>query len=268
MLISIITPTLNCREYLVQCLQSVLSQGHSPIEHILVDGGSTDGTLDILRRYSQEYPQRIKLITGRDAGPGEAWNKGLAAATGEIMGWLGSDDTYEPDAIKSVAGFFEDHPDASFVYGGHNIINENGRVLIASLPEAFEFDTLLNKKQMIPTTSAFYKKRVIETVGNVTHIIGNDLDLFLKIAKVFPVDRMEKILSNLRVHTKSQTTGSNIQRRKIGLKAWCGTSRCHGGRFFSVYCTKYYIFSVFGWALPIWNFIYYLVLRRFGKKIL
>src|SRR3972149_511511 len=119
-LVSIITMVLNGVKYLEECIQSVLTQNYPHIEHIFVDGGSTDGTVEILTKYQTKYPNRIRFISEPDKGPGDAWNKGIRMAKGEIFGFLGSDDVSEPGAIISVVEFFKSNPDAYFVFGECN----------------------------------------------------------------------------------------------------------------------------------------------------
>ena len=266
-LISVITPVLNCRQYIVRCLESVLDQKYPPVEHLLIDGGSTDGTTDIIKTYQAKHPHRIHLITQKSKGVGGAWNEGIAASKGEVLGWLGADDFYEPDAARMIHDFFKQNPDAHFVYGGQNFVDEQGRVYASCKPEPFDRDIFLNKKMMIFTTSAFYRRQVIDQVG-LLDALGNDFDLYLRISKKYPIHTVGHVLSNFRIHENSQTNGASIQRRKLWLKAWADTCLAHGGSRFSVYCWKYRIFSILGWALPVWNFIYFKILKIFRKRLI
>ncbi len=101
-LVSVITPVLNGVKYLEECIQSVLKQGYPNIEHILVDGASTDGTEEMLASYQAKYPDRIRFISEPDEGIGVAMNKGLWMAKGGIFGGLMADDFYEPEAVQAV----------------------------------------------------------------------------------------------------------------------------------------------------------------------
>lgn len=94
-LVSMITPVLNADKYLESCINSVLNQNYNNIEHVFVDAGSKDMTLDILRKYRQDYPKRIRFASGKDKGACDAWNKGWEIAAGDILGWLGADDVLE-----------------------------------------------------------------------------------------------------------------------------------------------------------------------------
>ena len=107
-LVSIITPVLNGARFLETCIRSVLEQSYPYIEHIFVDGGSTDCTLQILADYQIKYPDRVRLISKPGTGAGDAWNEGLRMAKGQIFGWLGADDMSEPGAIQTVVEFFKE----------------------------------------------------------------------------------------------------------------------------------------------------------------
>src|SRR5437016_162728 len=105
-MISVVTPTFNQAPFIEQTIQSVLDQRPAAFEHIVIDGGSTDGTLEILAKYNH-----LKWISERDNGQSDALNKGFKKATGEIIGWINSDDWYEPGTFALVAKFFAENPD-------------------------------------------------------------------------------------------------------------------------------------------------------------
>lgn len=113
---SIITITFNSARYLAETMESVLSQDYVDLEYILVDGGSTDGTLDIIRRYADK-DKRLRWISEPDKGIADAFNKGLALARGELVGILNSDDTYCPGALRKVADTCSAHPDCDVFHG-------------------------------------------------------------------------------------------------------------------------------------------------------
>lgn len=261
-LVSIITPVLNGSKYLEACIQSVLNQSYPYIEHIFVDGGSTDGTVDKLSSYRDKHPDRIRFISEPDKGSGEAWNKGLRMAKGKIFGELGSDDMYEPDAILAVVEFFKSNPDAYFVFGGCNYINEKNEIIATPATKDFILEEIINNGCYVPTPSSFYKRAVIERVG-FYDTKGNDLDYLIRVGKVFQTYRIEKVLSNFRIHEGSATTGSKKETRKMWLREDCIVSRRYGGRFFSGYCRGYYKFVIIEWLRPVLGPVY-----PFIKKVL
>src|SRR5215510_10504684 len=142
-LVSIVTPSFNQARYIEATIQSVLSQDYPNMEYLIVDGGSTDGTVEIIKKYSLESggspPVSQKLASGYykidwwvsqpDKGQTDAINKGFAQARGQILAWLNSDDTYEPGAISTAVKYLVDHPKVGMVYGDCNFINEDGRVI-------------------------------------------------------------------------------------------------------------------------------------------
>ncbi|HMR66226.1 MAG TPA: glycosyltransferase family 2 protein, partial [Anaerolineae bacterium] len=111
--ISIVTPSYNQADYLEATIQSVLAQVYPAVEHIVIDGGSTDTTLKILRKYERI----LQWLSEPDQGQAEAINKGFTKSTGEIVAWLNSDDIYLPGALHRVANFFSQHPEIDVVYG-------------------------------------------------------------------------------------------------------------------------------------------------------
>ena len=205
-LVSIITPVFDGIKYLEACIKSVLNQSYPHIEHIFVDGGSSDGTLELLSSYQARYPERIRFISEPDKGVGDAWNKGLRMARGEIFGWLGSDDISEPDAIQTVVEFFRANPDAYFVFGECNYINEKGEIIGKYLTRDFDLKIAINEANPIPCPSAFYRRKVIQKVGWFD-TRGSDLDYWIRVGKVFEIYQIETTLANFR-HHKDSTSGS------------------------------------------------------------
>ncbi len=122
--ITIITPSFNQGVFIERTIKSVLSQGYPDLEYIVVDGGSTDGTLDILRRYEGE----LRWVSEPDAGQSDAINKGMRMSSGDIVAYLNSDDTYEPGALKKVAEYFQENPACMWLTGRCRIIDEHDKV--------------------------------------------------------------------------------------------------------------------------------------------
>ena len=253
--VSVITPILNGVKYLEACIQSVLNQSYPYLEHILVDGGSTDGTLAVLTSYQAKYPRQVRFISEPDRGSGEAWNKGLRMARGEIFGELGADDTYEPEAIQTVVEFFRVHPRAYFVFGSCNYIDETGERIATPPTRDFNLEEIIKVSCYVPTPASFYRREVISRVGYYD-ALGNDLDYLIRVGKVLPIHRVEAVLSNFRIHKGSATTGSSSKARKMWLREDCLVSRRHGGGFFSGYCQRYYQYVLIEGLRPIFGFTY------------
>ena len=123
-LVSIITPSYNQAAYLEQTILSVLNQDHPRIEYIVVDGASTDGSVEIIKKYESKLAY---WVSEKDRGQADAINKGFARATGEIIAWLNSDDYYLPGAVNAAVKVFEERSDVVLVYGNMLAVDEHGK---------------------------------------------------------------------------------------------------------------------------------------------
>jgi glycosyltransferase involved in cell wall biosynthesis len=239
-LVSIITPILNGAKYLDLCLESVLSQDHAPIEHVFVDGGSTDGTLQRLATYQQQYPERVRVLLEPGTGPGEAWDRGLRVAKGEIFGCLGVDDVYATGAIRSAVEFFEANPDARFVHGQCEIVDDTGTVISRPRLMKFDFREFVNTAWHIATPSAFYKRELLERIEWLDEN-GDDFDLMIRIARDFEIYGMPKVLSRVRVWVGSAFNPSDFGKRLAVCRQTYRVSRKYGGRRWSPIARRYYV---------------------------
>ncbi len=226
-----------------------------------MDGGSTDGSLEMLSSCHAKYPDRIRFISEPDNGLGEAWNKGLRMAKGAILSWLGADDMSEPGAIQAVVDFFQANPDAYFVFGDCNLINEKGEITGRYPTRDFVLKEIVNDSNPIPCPSAFYKREVIEKVGWHDTYIGSDRDYWIRVSRLFPIHRIEKVLSSFRVHEDSATTGSSMKIRKMHILQDYLTTRRYGGSLVSPYCRAYYQLVIGERLRPFLGFAFPLIRR-------
>lgn len=160
--ISIVTPSFNQGKYVEQTILSVLNQGYPNLEYIVIDGGSTDGSVEIIEKYSDRITY---WVSEKDRGHTHAINKGLAVSSGEILNWLNSDDILLPNALHHVAQAFQEHPEASFVYGDTHQINSNGELLYQVKVTPFNKNTLVYGRIVGTQPSVFFRRRVIEEIG-------------------------------------------------------------------------------------------------------
>jgi glycosyltransferase involved in cell wall biosynthesis len=213
--ISIITPTLNRASYLERAILSVLSQNYPDLEYIVVDGGSNDGTLEILKKYSAE----VQYVSEKDRGQSDAINKGLRIASGDILGYINSDDEYEPGALLHVGRFFQQNPSAFWLSGRCRLINERGNEILKpitaykSLLLATRSRNLLLVVNYISQPATFWRREVLDSVGYFDTCLSAvmDYDYWLRISKQFRLFITHAYLAKFRLHSTSKTIESAIQ---------------------------------------------------------
>ena len=181
MTFTIITITFNSREYLEETIRSVIAQDFPDLEYIIIDGGSTDGSLDIIREYADRDP-RIHWTSEPDEGIADAFNKGIARATGEIVGILNSDDTYLPGTLAAVAEAYRSHPDC-VVFHGDMLRLQGNRVLFRLVPA--DVATHIWREMPLNHPTVFVTRSAYEKVGafDAKVLIAMDYDLMLRLYK-------------------------------------------------------------------------------------
>lgn len=225
-LVSVVTPSLNNAAFIERTIRSVLAQDYPHIEHIVVDGGSSDGTVAILERYPH-----LRWTSEPDRGQAAAINKGFALARGEILAWLNSDDLYLPGAISEAVAALAAHPDCSAVYSDFVVIDERG-VELARFPSLdFDLDQEINAGNFVPQPTAFFRREALERVGwlDERYRYAMDYDLFIRVGKRSRLLHAERYWAAFRLRPESKTVSQSRrfwrEEREI--------SRRHGGRFFS-----------------------------------
>lgn len=159
--VTVITPSFNQAEYLEQTLHSVLNQGYPNLEYLVIDGASTDGSVEIIRRYAN---QLSGWVSEPDHGQGEAINKGFARASGEIVAWLNSDDLYLPGAINAAVRAFQNHPDIGMVFGDVVSMDGSGNPINVMTYGPWGLDDLL-QFNIIGQPAVFIRRDVLEKAG-------------------------------------------------------------------------------------------------------
>lgn len=205
-LVSIITPSYNHERFIKQTIESILMQDYPNIEHIVVDGGSTDGTLSILQSYAR-LGNRFRFVSEKDRGQSHAINKGLAMAKGEIIGWLNSDDTYQPGAVRKAVHALQQHTECGMVQGKCYTINEHSHVTSALQATPADYSKLYHGC-VICQPAAFIRKSIFEQVGGVDEGLNfcMDYDLWIRIAKHHSIAYVDDFLANARIHGTSKTS--------------------------------------------------------------
>jgi glycosyltransferase involved in cell wall biosynthesis len=215
--ISIVTPSFNQATFIEEALWSVRDQNYPSTEHWVIDGGSTDGTVEILKRYrSRPGWEHLRWVSERDRGQSDALNKGFRMATGDIIGWLNSDDRYRPGCFQSVLDGFHRHRNADVLYGDYTWIDVNGRVTcIRREIEFSKFILAYHRVLYIPTPSTFFRRRIFAD-GNFIDMqfhYAMDYDFFLRLAnRGYRFRHIPQLLADFRWHQNSKT-GSQSERQ-------------------------------------------------------
>jgi len=244
-LVSIVTPSFNQARFLEATIQSVLGQDYPRLEYIIVDGGSTDGSLELIQKYAGRLAW---WVSEKDRGQTDAINKGFARASGGILAWLNSDDTYQPGALRAAANYLGEHPQVGLVYGNANFIDEAGRVIGRFGAAQTDLRRLKQGYVHIPQQAAFFRGDLWRSVGPLdpSFYFAMDYDLWVRLAGRSQIKYLPQTWANFRLHTAGKTLAADE-------RCWPEMLRVHyreGGGPLSVIVAKYYLRKL---VAPLWN---------------
>jgi glycosyltransferase involved in cell wall biosynthesis len=207
--ISIVTPSLNQGSFLAEALESVRCQSLVACEHLVLDGGSDDKTVDVLQSFAAKSPA-LWWRSRPDGGQSAALNEGFDRASGDIIGWLNADDRYRPGCFEAVARTFAEHPEIDVLYGDYTFIDPVGKHI--GLRREIEFSRFIlryHRVLYIPTAAAFFRRRVFEEghfLSNLLHY-AMDLEFFLRLdAAGFRFFHLAEVLADFRIHPAAKST--------------------------------------------------------------
>lgn len=202
--ISLITPSYNQSKYLRETIESVISQKYPNLEYIVLDGGSTDESVNIIRHYSDHIDY---WVSEPDAGQTDALIKGFSRATGDIFCWLNSDDILEPGTLLEVADFFRKHPDAQVVYGDATWIDKDSKKLRVKKEHKFNHFVFLFDHNYIPQPSTFWRRDLYEKVGglNPDVSVAMDTDFWMRCLQHTSFHHVSRQWSKMRYHEEAKT---------------------------------------------------------------
>jgi glycosyltransferase involved in cell wall biosynthesis len=231
-LVSVVTPSLNQARYVREAIESVRAQTYAPIEHIVMDGGSTDGTIEVLRAY-----EGLRWVSEPDRGQSHALNKALRLARGTVIGWLNADDAYERDAVAQAVEALQ-ATGAALVYA--DVTRVDGEHVnprrIRSRPE-FDLWTELNLGCGVYSPAVFFTREALEEIGELDEALHMtmDYDLWLRIGKRFPIRHVDAVWGVQRLHEDAKTSRVDPWPERLAV------SRRHGGRRLSPLALRRYV---------------------------
>lgn len=209
--VSVITPSLNQGRFIQTTIRSVLSQEVTErgVEYVVVDGCSTDNTIDVLRRYRD----RLSWVSESDGGQADAVNKGLRMTSGEVIGWLNSDDVFYPGALAAVARFMEEHPDVDVVYGQADHVDAHDAVMAPYDVGAWDYERLLQECYLCQPAT-FFRRRVVERFGGLDARLQYcmDYEYWIRLAQGgarFAL--LDQKLAGSRMYPENKTLGDRVR---------------------------------------------------------
>lgn len=216
-LLSIITPVLNGEKYIESCIKNVIDQHCPNAEHIVVDGGSIDKTMDVVKRYAREY-SHLRYISEKDSGQSDSMNKGIAMAEGAIVGFLNADDYYEPDILNQAINIFKMLAKPSLLVGNCNVLDDSGEVRAVNKPSNLNYHDLLCGNEAINPfpfnpSAYFYHKSLHQTIGlydSDEHFVM-DIDFLLRAIQIADIKYMNQTFGNFRYIEGTKTFVDNRQ---------------------------------------------------------
>ncbi len=209
--VAIVTPSFNQCRWLAEAIDSVLAQDYPGIDYLVVDAGSTDGSVDLLRSYGD----RIRWFSERDSGQAEGVDKGIKRTNGEIIGWLNADDVYEPGAVRRAVAAFLAAPEAPAVYGNATFIDAEGvYIRPCSHVEPWNLDRLIGELDFIVQPATFFRRSAYEAVGGLDWNLhySLDYDLFIRLGKLAPLVYLPERQARVRMYEATKTSSGGMKR--------------------------------------------------------
>jgi glycosyltransferase involved in cell wall biosynthesis len=229
--------------YIEEALLSVKNQGYLQVEHIVIDGGSTDGTVEVLRDYaSRPGWSHLQWISEPDQGQSDALNKGFRRASGEIIGWLNSDDCYRSECFRVVAQSFEQNTEIDILYGDYTWIDQGGAMLKVRREIDFSpFVLLYHRVLTVPTPSSFFRRNIFDNGNfiNSKYHYSMDYEFFLRLfQKGYRFRHIPEVLADFRWQPQSKSSrspGKQFEERDIIVVQYSALLRqMRRGRFRSL----------------------------------
>ena len=210
-LVTIVTPSFNQGEFIADAIESVLAQDYPRIEYLVIDGGSTDATLEVLRRYGD----RVRWTSGPDAGQADAIHRGFLAGSGEYLAWLNSDDRYVPGAIRAAIDELAVDPSAALLYGGAEFIDRQGAVLgPCGQIEPWSLERLVDVTDFVVQPATVFRRDAYLAVGGLDPALHYcmDYDLWIRLGQRYRVLHLTRLLAQVRIYGETKTATGGLTR--------------------------------------------------------
>ncbi len=275
MKISIITPNFNYSQFISQTIESVLNQDYPLIEHIIVDDQSTDDSVSIIKEFSRLYPDKVILHEQKHSGQTTAINMGLKMSSGDIIGWINSDDYYCSNVFSKIMSIFEKHPTVDIIFGNVNVVDINGNFVykIRHLPFDYNMAVFFGFANMITSNAVFWRKTRMESVGYLKEYLRCNMDgeYFSRLTLNIPIKHTSLTIAN---HRKNVTQASIIDadwkktiKKELNEEFEQSVNHLKIPLFIKLFnrniAKKYYIFK----SMFLRFVFFYSVLQFFEKKI-
>lgn len=227
MTVSVITPVYNGKKFIESCIRNVIDQNCADVEHIIADGGSQDGTVEVIQAYAEQYPH-IRWFSERDRGQSDAMNKAVRLAQGNIIGVLNIDDLYEPNALNTVLEQFKVLPSPTLLAGNCWVWDEESDFTYLNRPHNLSLNNLLiDRVHLVNPAAYFYHTSLHQHIGEyrVDEHYAMDLDFVLRAAMVARLEYIDVNLGRYRIYRDTKTAvdsraGYSDQRRRSYLEAY------------------------------------------------
>jgi glycosyltransferase involved in cell wall biosynthesis len=209
--ITVVMPNYNDSEFIGRAIESVLGQNYPGLEFIIVDDGSSDGSVDIIRSYGDA----ITLICHeKNKGHAAAVNTGLRQVSGEIVAWLNSNDSYLPGALHKIGAYFTQHPDVNVIFGDFNVIDVDDRILLRQrvLPLDYTYGCMIGFGNLVTVSTMFMRKHVLDKAGllDETYHYVPDNEFIFRVAQNFHIQKVGMRIANWRHHPSSITMRGRV----------------------------------------------------------
>ncbi len=201
--LSVITPVLNGIRYIESCILNVIAQNCAEVEHVIIDGDSTDGTVEVIQHYAERY-EHIRWVSEKDRGQSHAMNKGVQMSQGNILGFLNVDDYYEPEALRDAVMILKDLPEPSLLVGNCNVWDDNSNLLFLSKPSKIGLKYLLLGKYLeafpMNPSAYFYHRSLHQQIGlyKTDEHFGMDVHFIFKAVQQANITYLNRTWGNYR----------------------------------------------------------------------